>query len=118
MLNQTRYAVDKLKAAGMHRSEFSVRTYRRNEGMHHGKRMWSYEIYPVITLNCSRDRQFEVVDAIARAGLGVMLYVGDDGHVFYPHITDRFNDEIRVCYLDSFKNTWGGDLIVTIASYV
>jgi hypothetical protein len=76
MLEQTKRAIEALKAAGLKRSEFSVRTPMNSRG--------EYE-ETIIMLRAPRERQVEVVPAIVEQGLGVMI-VRINGKDLYPDV--------------------------------
>ena len=77
MLEQTRRAIEGLKAAGFERGEFRVRTpmNRRRE----------YE-ETEIRICASREKQVAAIPALAEQGFVVTRYIGADGFEFYPSV--------------------------------
>jgi hypothetical protein len=114
MLSQTRYAIDKLKKSGFKRSEFSCRV-RRHYYTDHVTGRRAYEWGGVdILLKTSRDRIWELLPAMLEQGLGVTVYVMEDGTYSTPFVT---NDErwgkLRLIHL-GHTNSWGGALYETL----
>lgn len=85
--SQAQTAIDKLKQAGLKRSEFSVRTE-----LHHytdkqtGKRCYEYGD-AIVSLKCSKARALELAEAISDTGLYVELVTLRSGEQGYPHIS-------------------------------
>lgn len=67
---QSKRAIDKMKAAGFKRSEFRVRTETKSYKMNDGRRAYEYGD-ALISCHASRDRQMEMIDAMVEAGLNV-----------------------------------------------
>ncbi len=80
MLEQTRRAIEGLKAAGFERSEFKVRTPRNSRK--------EYED-TVITIYASREKQIAAIPALLASGdFDVIRYFRADGFEFYPSVRD------------------------------
>jgi hypothetical protein len=121
MLAQTKHAVDKLKTAGFKRSEFSVQTERIYNGKHPdtGRAMYEYG-NAYISFKCSRARQVEMAEAMARAGLHVTFFARENGQYHGPSVTNDHSGQgkIEVIHLHpELKNSWGGNLREVIADY-
>ena len=83
MLIQTKQAVDALLNAGYNRSEFCCRTPRNSRG--------EYEL-PRILVWASKERQLELAEAVAAAGLNVYVYKNKaTGHYGWPAYELAYN---------------------------
>jgi hypothetical protein len=113
MLAQTKYAVDKLKAAGFKRSEFSCRVRRHYFTDHTGRRAYEWGGVDIF-LKTSRERIWQLLPTMLEQELGITVYVMEDGTYSTPFVT---NDErwgkLRIVHL-GLTNDWGGSLYETL----
>lgn len=115
MLSQTRYAVDKLKASGLKRSEFSCNVER-----HYftdpvtGKRGYEWGDVSIL-VKCPTARIWEVLPAMLDQKLGITVYVFANGTYSTPFITDKHKEQgkLKIIHL-GIKNSWGGNLVEII----
>lgn len=116
---QSQQAIDKLRTAGLKRSEFQVRTERRYIGCHPetGCQMYEYGD-PEIIIWANKKRQISLAQEMADQGLYVELYKFADGRDGYPHIEDSWKCQYKPgLYLRDAGNLdkMGFDTITKIA---
>ena len=78
MLEQTKRAIEGLKAAGFKRGEFKVRTPKR--GGYWGR--------VEISIDAPREKQIAAIPALLEQGFDVTRYYRADGFEYYPSIED------------------------------
>jgi hypothetical protein len=85
MLTQTRNAIEALKKSGFKRSEFSAQV-ERDVFIANGRRCTEYGKVNIV-IWASKERQFELIDAMLANGLNVTLFEKADGSYGWPHVS-------------------------------
>ena len=94
---QSQRMIDALKKAGYKRSEFQVRTARQYCGRDwRGRPAYEYGDAQILVF-ASKERQFELLEAVAQQGIDIVICVLD-GRNCYPSYKDAHKDIGKIEY--------------------
>ena len=87
---QAQDAINRLKAAGWKRNQFSVKTRRLYVGRNTaGKAMYEYGGAIISLRNSSKEKALSKVISMATQGFHVSIYKFKNGHFGWPNVIDE-----------------------------